>query len=191
MGPFGTFHPGFGPEMQPTAMRMPLFPQHEGQPSTGQAFNPQQRLLAPRIPNLAPAGSMGYAPPQQISTEHGSPVDQPRPFHYPPVYETPSQSGPSHAAPLFASAVDNQGVEGQQLSNSGQKVYPQSKVYSQSFDAASSFPVGNSLDHPTYMPETMLRVSDPRPSLQGGQLETMDFPYQVNQSFEIDKWTVD
>jgi hypothetical protein len=155
------------------ATRMPLFPQ---QPSTGQGLNPQQRLLAPRMPT----GPMAYASaPEELSSGgQGDFVDQPRPFHYPPLYETVGESGPSQplqvTAPPLPSTGSDDAFGSQHMASSAHD------AYAQPFGPGSSYPV----DHPTQLAGTRSRRSDQASSLDQRYLESMDFPAQVSRTSE-------
>ncbi|KAL1969884.1 hypothetical protein VTN77DRAFT_7393 [Rasamsonia byssochlamydoides] len=156
LGPFGAFQPGVGLDMRRMAMRVPLFPQQPGQPSTGQALGPQQRLLAPRIPNLAPAGPVGFDAPLQAPPVHGNPVEQPHPFFYPPLYETtPSQALLSHAPPSITPVVEGHGPERTQSSSFGQT------VYQQPFGPDGSYQLRQGRGHYDQVSPAIQGVSDP------------------------------
>jgi hypothetical protein len=177
MGPPGVFHPGLGPEMQPISSRMPLFPQ---QPSTGQGLNPQQRLLAPRMPT----GPMAYAsaPEQSSSGRQGDFVDQPRPFHYPPLYETVGESGPSRPLQVTPQPLPSTGSDdafgSHHMASSAHDAYAQ--PFAQPFNPGRSYPV----DHPSQLAGTRSRRSDQASLLDQRYLESMDFPTQVSRTSE-------
>ncbi|KAL1987300.1 hypothetical protein VTN96DRAFT_4328 [Rasamsonia emersonii] len=175
LGPFGGFQQGLGSDMQRMAMGVPLFPQHQEQPWTAQASGPQQRLIAPRIPNLAAGGPMGFVAPPQASTVPGNPLEQPRPFFYPTLYDTaPSQALPSRAPPPITPVVGGHGTERTQHRCSDPT------TYQQPFEPVGSYQLGQGRSHLEQVPSAIQGVSDPfhGPQLQKSRPEAQELSSQ-------------
>jgi hypothetical protein len=141
-------------------MNTSSFP-HQGQPGS------QRRLLAPRIPNLAPAHPAGPGDPPDAPQKHGNQVEQPQPFYYPAIYGTaPSQPLPSHGPPSLT-GIEGHGPGATQLSSTGQTVYQ------------GPFGTGG-----WYQPQEGVRRSDQDlPSIP--EASGLFHPFQLNKSPEV------